>query len=611
MKTAEKNQRRYSTNGKNGFTLVEIIVVVAVFLMITTAITATYVKIYQLLEANKIKITALDLANEQIEIIRNLPYSDVGEISGIPSGKIPHTQILSRSGITFAATTTIRNIDDPFDGQIGSSTKRDLSPADYKMVEVDISPQTNYFTTPLSLVTYVAPKNLEGSSNNGALFVKVFDADGIPIQGANIHIENKSITPNVIIDDVSDDQGMLNIVDVPPSSAYKIIVTENGYSTDQTYPNGGSGNPNPTKPNATVVAQQVTQVSFSIDQLSSLNFQTIDSMCNAVPNIPFSLTGSKLIGTPNVHKYTANLSTGSDGSTTQNNLEWDSYTPALTSSSYDLLGSNPIFPLNLLPDSTQAVEMVVGPKDPNTVLVGVTDSSTGLPLTNATVTLSSGSFTRSLTTGRGFTKQTDWSGGGGQTDYVTQNKYYSDDGNVDVTTTPGQITLAKVFGAYKTSGTLTSSVFDMGATTTFKQITWAPNDQPKGVSGIGSIGNGVKMQVAVSDTDTATTTWNYIGPDGTAGTYFTVSSQDISVGNIGRYIRYKLYLSTARTTVTPNISDILMTYTSSCLPPGQAVFTGLSSGTYTVDIDADGYDEYEGSINVNTSYQSTNITLSQ
>lgn len=156
---------------KRGFTLIEIIVVIAVFLIITTAITGTYVKIYQLIQLNKTKVVALDIANEQIEIIRNLPYADVGEVLGIPNGKISHIRSLNRSNINFTITNTIRNIDDPFDGQIGSSTNNDLSPADYKMVEVDVRAD-NSTMAPVSLVTYVAPKNLEGASTNGALFVK-------------------------------------------------------------------------------------------------------------------------------------------------------------------------------------------------------------------------------------------------------------------------------------------------------------------------------------------------------------------------------------------------------------------------------------------------------
>ena len=588
-----------------GFTLVEMVIVIAVFILITTAIIGTYVKIFQLIEANKVRITALDLANEQIEIIHNLPYSDVGEIGGIPNGKIPQTQTLTRDNLIFIATTTIRNIDDPFDGQIGSSTHNDLSPADYKLVQIDITPQKQQFSQTLSLVTYIAPKSLEGASTNGALFIKVFDANGIPIAGANVHIQNNSLTPNVSIDDVTDSNGLLQIVDAPPSSSYNISVTKSGYSAEQTYPIGGAGNPNPTKPNATVVIQQVTQVSFSIDHLSTLSFQTVNAQCQPITNVGFNLHGAKLIGTPNLYKYNSTLNTGGSGTYSNSSFEWDSYSLALTGSTYDLVGTNPILPLNVLPNSTQAVQLVLAPTSPRTLLVNVTDSSTGLPLSDATVTLSGSGFSQTLTTGKGFSKQTDWSGGSGQTDFVNATQYYSDDGNVDVTSAPGELKLSQVFGSYRSNGILTSSIFDLGTTTNFKQILWNPTDQP-----ITSGPTSAKFQISSSQTNTSTTTWNFVGPDGTGATYFTTSNQDISLSSAARYIRYQAYLSTLDNTVTPNVSDILITYTSSCIPPGQVSFTSLTGGNYSITVSKSGYQDYTASINIGNNYQSTNIILS-
>jgi hypothetical protein len=420
-------------------------------------------------------------------------------------------------------------------------------------------------------------------------------------------VENNTFATSsrISIDDVTNAQGMLNIVDAPPGTGYSISVSNTGYSSDRTYPSGGSGNPNPSKPDATVVIQQVTQISFSIDRVSTINFQSIDAQCQSVPNIPFTFQGAKLIGTPNVYKYSANLNTGSSGSYSQNNFEWDSYALALTSGSYDLMGSNPLLPLNLLPNSTQTVQLVVAPKNPETLLVGVVDSSNGLPITDADVTLSLGGFTKTLTTGRGFTKQTDWSGGSGQTDFTLANKYFSDDGNVDVTTTAGELTLAKIFGNYQASGTLTSSIFDLGTTTVFKQITWNPNDQP-----VGTGTSSARFQISASNFNTSTTTWNYVGPDGTSGSYFTTANQNISSGNQGRYFRYKSYLQTASSTLTPNISDVQVTYTSSCVPPGQAVFTGLSNGTYTLGIIKPGYQDYSGTVSVNSAYKTLTIPLS-
>lgn len=592
---------------KKGFTLIEILVVVAVFSVIILAFSTMYSSIFKIITLNRLKVIALDIVNEQIEIVHNLPYSDVGEVLGIPNGKIPQVQTITRNGVDFTVNATIRNIDDPFDGKIGQ-TPNDTAPADYKMVQFDVSyPENPNFKT-LSLVTYVAPKSLENSSTNGALFINVFDANGNPVSGADVHIENTNLVPGVIIDDVTNAQGKLAIVDVPPSlGKYHVTVGKSGYSSEQTYPVGGAGNPNPAKPDATVLTQQASQVSFGIDRVSTFNISSVDDTCTAVPSVDFTLQGSKLIGTsPDTYKYPlASFVTNSSGLRTISNIEWDTYALNVTDGSYDLVGSNPIFPFSVLPNSANDVQLVVASKNPRTLLIGVKDISTGLPITDAAVTLTNGAFEAAAATGRGFIRQTDWSGGSGQTNWSNQTQYFSSDGNIDTGTPTGELKLRNSFGSYISSGDLTSSIFDMATSTNFSQILWSPTDQPPSTGATSA-----RFQVALSDTNTATTTWNFIGPDGTAGSYFTTSNQNISAtGNNVRYIRYKAYLSTASSTSTPNISDVMLTFTSSCRPPGQVVFTGLASGIYNVHVVRAGYQDYDSTISVGANFTSSTISL--
>jgi len=115
-----------------GFTLIESLVGIAVFIIITVSVYQAYAATMNAVRASRLKITATALANEQFEIIRNLPYDDVGVIGGIPNGKIPYIQNLVRDGTGFQTKTAIRNIDDPFDGTIGG-LPNDLSPADYRL----------------------------------------------------------------------------------------------------------------------------------------------------------------------------------------------------------------------------------------------------------------------------------------------------------------------------------------------------------------------------------------------------------------------------------------------------------------------------------------------
>ena len=176
------------------------------------------------------------------------------------------------------------------------------------------------------------------------------------------------------------------------------------------------------------------------------------------------------------------------------------------------------------------------------------------------------------------------------------------DGNISVSTPVGDMKLSSAFGIYSGSGNLTSSTFDTGTSSNFNQITWAPNSEP-----VQTGSPNVRFQVATNNDGS---TWNFVGPDGTSATYYTTSNTNIaSINNGDRYFRYKTFLNTANTAYTPTISDVALTFTSSCIPPGQVAFTNLSPGPYTITINAAGYSTYTGSVTVSASWQSTQVIL--
>lgn len=591
---------------KRGFSLIEVLVGAAVFALVAVSIYGSYTGLLRLVNAARTKTVASALANEQFEIIRNLPYSDVGLVSGIPLGKLQHVQSFTRSGATFEATTTIRNIDDPFDGQIGSTTAPDLSPADYKQVSLEIGCSLCKNFQPLVYTTNVSPKSLETTSTNGALFIKVFDANGIPLSGARVQVINASSTPTINIDELTNTQGQLQLVDVPPgANQYQITVSKSGYSTDRTYPPGASGNQNPLKPHATVALQQVTSVSFVIDSVSTFNFSTVQDTCTPIGNKSFTLSGATLIGTsPDVLKYSETHTTDGSGNKTVTNLESDTYGATLSSATDVIKGTIPLLPLVLAPNSTQNVQLVLAPQNPRHLLVTVKDAGSGLPVTDADVRLEIGSYDTTLVTDRGFLQQTAWEGGSGQGTSTDPTMFFSTDGNADVTNFPGEVRLKSIFGTYQTPTELISSTYDLGSSSNFYQILWNPGSQP-----IDAGAQSVKFQIA---TNNDTTTWSFKGPDGTGDTYYTASNQNIdSIHNGSQYLRYKMILETASTSVTPSISDVSFTFTSACTPPGQVLFTGISeTGLASLTVTKGGYQTYSTTFNISSSYQSFDVNLS-
>jgi hypothetical protein len=316
------------------------------------------------------------------------------------------------------------------------------------------------------------------------------------------------------------------------------------------------------------------------------------------------LSGAKTVG-QDVLKYYSDKQTSFSGSLSLNDIEWDTYTINQIDTSYDLVGINPIVPITVNPNSSQDINLILKSKNPKTLVVNVKDSSTGLPLSDTTINIQGNSLNKNLITGKGFVAQTEWQGGSGQDNFDDSTKYFADNASVDTTSSTGNIKLLNVFGHYSPLGTIESSTFDLGTSVNFGTLTWSPKDTP-----VEAGNNAVRFQFASTREVTATTTWNFVGPDGTNSTYYSVSDTSISnVHNGDRYARYKLYLSTLTSTTTPIISDIAFTYTTACTPPGQVSFQGLSNAQYSIHANKTGYQDFEGTVDISTDWTQLQINM--
>lgn len=589
---------------RRGVSLVEVIVGTGVFVMVAASLLAAIRGTYEAVRLSRTMTVASALATEQFEIARNMPYADVGVVGGLPAGKIPYVQQLTRAGTRFTVTTTVRNFDDPFDGRIGGSPN-DTSPADYKLVEVEIACATCKGFAPTAFTTHVAPAGLEGSSTNGALFVQVIDGNGQPVAGADVTVQNASTTPSILVQDVTNNDGMLQLVDVPPSAnGYRVTVTKAGYSTERTY-GASAGLPHPVKPHGTVAAQQVTQMTFLIDRVSTVNFASVTGACAPAGGIDLSLRGAKLIGTaPDARKYEAVHATDGGGLLSLPALEWDSYVLDLVDAAFDLAGTVPLLSLNLAPNTVQNFQLIVAPKQPRSLLVTVKDAVTQLPLTDADVRLQFGGFDGTLRTNQGFLRQTDWSGGAGQVEFLDAAKYFLGDGFLETSLPAGELRLKSPGGSHVPAGQLESSTFDTGSASHFHQLVWLPSDQPPGAGA-----DPLRFQVATSAT-AVPETWNFVGPDGTPATFYSATNTNIGGSHDGdRYLRYKVLMTSSATDTTPLVSDVSVTFTSSCTPPGQVLFTGLGTGAGTLTVTRDGYQAYADAVTVSSDWRQVEVSL--
>jgi len=570
----------FKNRADKGFTLIEVLVASALLLIISYSIYVTYANILEIILKNQWRAEAVAAIENEFETIKKMNYSDIGILGGYPVGKLLATTTVQSGNNVFLLTTTVRNIDDPFDGTLGG-TPNDTAPADYKMIEVEancISCAGFGGVASITMTTTVAPaKGLETTTNNGSLFINVLDAYGQPISGANVSVTNSSTTPPINITDTTNLNGTLQLVDIPTSTAsYRISVSKSGYSSERTYPPGDLSNPNPIKPDATVASQQVTSISFAIDKLSVINLSTQDKFCSPVANNAFSIQGSKLIGTnPDIPKYSANSQTDASGNKILNNLEWDTYKFSNNNPAFDLSGSSPFLPLTLNPGTTTNLKWLMEPKSPLALLVTVKDQN-NQPINDVSVTISGNSTNKTQITGQRSFIQTDWSG----------SNYQSQSGDIETEAIPGTITLKSSGGTYTTSTQwLESNTFNLGTSNvSFYSIDWLPLNQPSQTGA-----DSLKFQLAANNDNLS---WNYIGPDGTSNSFYTSSSAISSLLNNNRYFRYKVFLSTLNPNYTPSLQEIKFYFSSSCVSPGQTLFNGLTNQTYTVTASKTGYQTY-------------------
>jgi prepilin-type N-terminal cleavage/methylation domain-containing protein len=562
-----------------GFTLMELLVTIAIFAILTAGVLGTIAATAKAVKMSREKTILSSLSNYYLEVVRNMPYSQVGTLQGNPHGSLPDqpnsiSQVIN--GTTYKIYYEVNYYHDPADTSVGT--------ADYKMVKMSILNSASGQITDFQ--TTVVPQGVISNPNTGALQVNVINAQGQPLIGANVNITYPPTPPYTYnLPDVTNQSGQVLEVGLPGAvNSYRISATEPGFSTDSTTPITVQ-NPNPVHPDATVASGTITQLTLSIDQLANLNIKTLSSTCQPLNGVNLNVSGAKLIGTsPNVIKFNNNYSS-SAGAIPLNNIEWDTYTPTLlTGQSVITYGTSPVQQITVLPNTSQTFTMILGSNaTANSLLVIVKDASSSTALENASVTLTDGgSYTQTLLTGGSVWLQNNWAGGSGQALWSssTPSMYFQDNGNVNVSTA-GQVTLKKIGNSYtNATGTLVSSAFDTGTNATnYTILSWAPASQ--------SASTTVVFQVAANNDDA---TWNYVGPDDTANTYFTSPGQDMgSILDNNEFFRYKVFLSTANTTKTPTLTSVNVNFVTGCFTPGQVIFTGLSNKKYYVTVSMSGY----------------------
>lgn len=383
-----------------GFTLIEVLISVFVLGVVVVGLFGFITLILKSTHDGQRRIVATALANEKMEMIRNLSYDAVGTVGGVPPGPIPQTEDITRNNAVFTVDTDIRFIDDPFDG----TSPADALNSDYKQARVEVSWDNNLSGRSVLLITQIAPAGVEGGSSLGTLVFRALNAAGEGVPGAIVTLRNSTVSPVVDFTTSTNNEGIISIPGLQPSvGTYAITVTKNGFTSEQTYDQTGAFIPNVDHSHVSAVLGDITNKTFYIDQLSSLAIRTENELGAAIGDVLYRITGSKRIGLDgsgaSVYLLDDETTTDSSGVATYDDIIWDSYSFSINGAAtgYDVKETSLALPFAISPGTENTLTATLVPHEEITLHTTILDSS-GALVPNATVAVTGPSYSQSLVT---------------------------------------------------------------------------------------------------------------------------------------------------------------------------------------------------------------------
>ena len=409
MMTRNKEQGTRN-KGIAGFTLIEALALLFVFGVIVTTFYQTWtLGTQQILDA-KNRLGAVALANQKMEVVRSLPYANIGTkhsngsggwLYGIPAGDILEDETVSASNATFHVHTFVEYVDDSFDGTAaGSGASHDAIPTDYKRVRVEVAWGDLSDSRTIALFGSYPPVGVEAASNTGVLSINVIDLSGAGVPNASVHVTNAASSIDLTED--TDATGNLTLPGAPAGSQnYHIVASKSGYFGGQTYPLYPTTAYDALDPDVSVVINAVNQKSLVMDQSSDITINSVDPFGTAIPNIAFNFTGGRQLGsnhtTPSTKMYSLSENTTTNGSGTKayaaQSYGTYTFTPVTPDLTYRFLRLTPTVVtgntlVQVLPGQDTTISAVYAVKNVNSLIVTVEKMADSTVIAGATVHLS-------------------------------------------------------------------------------------------------------------------------------------------------------------------------------------------------------------------------------
>ncbi|MFH0969058.1 MAG: carboxypeptidase-like regulatory domain-containing protein [Patescibacteria group bacterium] len=403
-----QNTKYKILNTKNGFTIIEALVLLFIFCLVTVSFYSTLTLGLRYIQDSKNRLGATALANERMEIVRNLKYDSIGTEGGEIEGNILQDENVAENTRQYSVHTLVEYVDDPIDGLAGEDS---AWWADYKRVTITVSwNNSNLSNGKVVLSSFFPPPGREVQHlGDGILSVNVCSDQGEKkgVPDSYVHIQNSETGLNTGKDTDTSGYAVFMGSNVRDSvQKYEITASKDGYETVSTMPPYPITSYIPDFPHATVItAGGAVNVAYIIQNklAENLTIFTENYLGESLPNIDFHLIGGKKIGKQPAEPFDAvynldsNEKTNGDGKKDLGAVSPGDYTFSLVNpalANYEIISADPYLQsgssfeqFSLSSDQSLNFKIKLASKSETSILVKVVDTNSS-PISGAQVKLS-------------------------------------------------------------------------------------------------------------------------------------------------------------------------------------------------------------------------------
>jgi competence protein ComGC len=392
------NNKNKTQKNKNGFTIIEALTLLFIFSVILVTFYSVFTSGSRLIIESKNRLGALALANEKMEIVRNLDYNSIGTVGGEVNGAISQDEDVAENNRQYHVSTLVEYVDDPYDGLDYSDT---IWFEDYKRVTINISWTGGVSSAPVKLVSRFSPHGVEQQNpNDGILSINVFSkqpgGSSEALSGTKVHVTNSDIGLDTEKNTDSDGNVTFMGSNIRNSiQKYHITLTKSGYETVSTMPPYPDTPYNPTDVHVSVVTGSVNIANIFQNKLANLKIVSTDLLNQSVPDISFHIKGGRKMGTTissndPVYNLDEDSATEADGEKEYSDISPGQYDIAPSPGvNYELIRLDPASPYTLLSASPATLKIKLADKNVTSLLATVTGGASNEQIEGATVQLKS------------------------------------------------------------------------------------------------------------------------------------------------------------------------------------------------------------------------------